>query len=632
MRREKEKRAFFFALILLAIIVLFLIPSAIALTESTKPSSYVDPESISANASLAYDGNAATYAAINATTGNLTYAAFSADGHNASVDVKRVDLVFDMQANLSDDEWGLAYSYDGGASWQPLRALGGGGLSRTTLVYSDVAGPGGKWDWTAIAGNLSVRLQYLVNGTPDSATDIRLFEAWANVTSDLEGPSIALLSPADGTNYSGLTQVNFTYNASDLLSPLRNCSLLVNGVINQTDTSPSNTSTNNFSVTLDNGRYNWSVLCWDNATTPNANVSQNWTVTVDDAPPTVALLTPANGSTLQGGSIVTFSFSHDDLSSLSNCSLFLNGTLNQTIAGDAANWPTGTGQFLVSLGDGVWDWNVSCTDIYGRSNASEQSSFTQAANDAPSVTDVSIPSTITPTMGGDVSVGCNATITDLQGQLTIANVSAYLYREDWAWDHADESSGHLTSGNCNSVGINATTVQYQCLFPLPYYARSMNWTCTYHVTDTQGAEGFGSNMTFVEPLYAFNLTPAGIDYGAIQAGNVSPSDVAVVVTNLGNTRIDMALDGFAQAEGDGLAMVCDVGNTTIGNERYDLAAGTAFASMTSLTPDATQVDQFNLDPKNDTSSGQRAIYWKLQLGVPQKGGCSGFVTFTALQS
>lgn len=611
---------------------IFFMPQGIAISETSRSSSYVDQSNISANASLAYDTSEATFATIGNATGNLTYASFDERGHNASVDVKRVDLLFDIETNLTDDEWGISYSYDGGASWQQLRALAGGNLSRTTLTYSDVAGPPRKWDWPAIATNLSVRILYSVNNSPDGLGAIELFGTWANVTSDLEGPNVTPLSPAENTNYSGLTFVNFTYNASDELSALRNCSLLIDGSINATDTSPSNVSTNIFNVTLDNGRYNWSIRCWDNATTPNANATANRTLTVDNAPPAMTLLSPVDGSTQQGGRIVTFTFRHDDLSALSNCSLFINNTLNATLSGDDANWPTGTGQFLVSLLNGLWSWNVSCTDIYGRSNISLASSFTQSANDPPSVTNISVPSTITPVMGGNATVECNATITDQQGQLTIANVTAYLHRQDWAWNHADESSGHLQSVNCVSVGINATSIAYQCDFSVPYYARRMNWTCTYHAIDTKGAEGFGTNTTFVEPLYAFNLTPAAIDYGAIQAGNVSSSDKAVVVTNLGNTRIDMALDGFAQSEGDGLAMVCDVGNTTVENERYDLAQGSAFASMTQLRANAIQLDSFDLEPKNDSFSGQRAIYWKLKLGVPQKGNCTGFVTFTALQS
>ncbi len=622
------------ALFLLALSLLALLPFAAGKTETSRPSSFSDPGGIAANGTLAYDVDNATAAAIAAGSagGNVSFSSFSDNANAASVDVKRVGLLFDLAVSgLGDDQWALDYSEDGGATWNPLRALAGGNLSRQTLSYADVAGPGGDWAWPGIAQNLSLRVRYAVNGSPDAGASILLYEAWANVTSDVEPPTVTPLAPGDGTNYSGLTLVNFTYNASDALSGLANCSLYIDGALNKTNTSPVNGSAGAFSVSLDNGRYNWSVACWDNASAPNQGASADRIVMVDNAPPTVMPLSPGDGATLNGSAVVTFSFSHDDLSTIANCTLYLNGTANATISGTDANWPTGEGEFLVQLPNGDWTWNVSCTDAYGRANASAAFSLTQAANDAPVVDDVSLSSPIVPVLGSNVTVGCNATVTDLQGQLTIANVTAYFHRSDWPWDAGDETSGHLTDASCGSTGINATSVLYDCSFPLPYYARNGNWTCTVRVADDQGYIGAGTATTPVEPLYAFNLSPQYIGYGTLDPGAVS-GEVPVTVTNLGNAEIDMALDGYALGQGDGLALACDVGNTTIGDERYALSSGIAFGSMAQLTSSPVQVDAFNLPPKNDSFDGQGTIYWRVRLGVPQKGGCSGFVTFTGVQS
>jgi len=559
------------------------------------------------------------------TNATLSYAAF---GQPDTHEVKRVDLLFDLNVTgLGDDEWALDY-YNG--SWNALRPLGPGNQSRTTLTYPAVAGPSTGWNWTFITQNLSIRIRTVVNGTPDPNASIRLFELWANVTSDAEGPIITLLGPADQTNYTGVTLVNFSYNASDALSGLANCSLYLNGTRNQTNSSPLNGTPSTFQLSLANGRYDWSVRCFDNATPAQNSSSAERRLTVDSAPPSLSLLSPAN-ATLSGNSVVTFRYSFDDLSLLANCSLYLDGTLNATRSGDDVNWPTGTGEFVVSVGNGFWRWNITCTDIHGYAGWSDTRNFTQAANEPPSITITGLPSIVTPVQGGNVTVWCNATIDDPQGQLTIQNVTAYLHRSDWPYTHPDETSGHLTGAGCTSTGLNSTAIEYDCSFSLQYYARSMNWTCTYAATDEQGALGLGTRQFFIEPLYAFSLSPPGIAYGAVAAGNVS-GEQSVLVTNQGNAELDLGLDGYALTVGDGLALVCDLGNTTIGDERYALTSGQPWSLMAALTGQAVQVDDFNLPPKNDSFAGTASLYWRVRLGVPSKGNCSGYVTFTGLQS
>ncbi len=617
---------------MLALVLLLSFLLVTGATITSRPSSFDDSQSVTVDEANAYDAVSATFANMTPTgSANLTYLSFSASGIGDS-DVKRLDLIFDIQVNnLSDDQWALEYSNNSGTTWYALRALAGGNQSRANLTYQDVAGPLQDWNQSSISKQLRVRVRYQTTGAADPLANIFLHEIWANVTIDAEGPLITLVGPANNTNYSSTTLVNFSYNASDVQSNLTNCTLFLNSIANETNTSPSETATNNFSVSMDNGRYNWTVQCYDNASSPNWNESARWVVTIDTSAPVLTPLAPGNGSTLSGGSTVTFHYAFSDLTRLQNCSLYLNGTLNQTREGADVNWPSGEGEFLVQVDNGVWDWYINCTDIYGYEGTTGTSNFTQDANDAPRVHDMLISNPINLVLGNNKTVWCNASVTDSQGQGTIDTVTAYLHRSDWPYDRADETSGHHTSASCSSAGVNATTLDYQCSFDLPYYARAMNWTCTYVVNDTQSYIGVGSNMTVVEPLYAFNLTPQYIAYGAILAGDTS-GEQSVTVQNLGNAELDMALDGYAQSDGDGFAMICDVGNTTIGNERYSVTSGLAWAVMTPLTDNATQVDPFNLPPRNGSFNGEAAMYWRIQLGIPQKGNCSGFVTFTGLAS
>lgn len=600
--------------------------------ESSRPSSFVDEQGAATDEELAYDGANGTAALLLPSgNANLTYASFTNPGKEVTVDVKRLDLLVDLLvANMSDDRWAVDYSNDSGATWQVLRALGGANQSRGLLRFPDLAGPGGDWNWSSIATSLSLRFRYDVVGGADSV-NFSIYEIWANVTSDEEGPRILLLGPPDQSNYTGLTQVNFSYNASDALSALQNCSLLINGGINRTNATPPQEGVNNFSLSLDNGRYNWSVECWDDAVAANSNASQQRALTVDNAGPNITLLSPGQGEELEGSQIVTFTYAFTDLSRLENCSLYLNGSRNQTTTGDEANWPSGRGQFLLSLPNGEWAWNVTCTDIHGFQSWSATARFNQSANDAPTISGLSVPARVSPQLGSNSSLSCNATITDLQGQLTIDTVTAYLHRSDWSYDDPDETSGHHTSTDCTSVGVNSTSLDYSCSFSLPPYARSMNWTCTYRATDDLGYEAIESSTLFVEPLYAFDLSPAYISYGAIEAGQIS-GERPITVRNIGNAEIDMTLDGYAVSDGDGLAMVCDLGNTSLEAERYAVESGQSFEAMTSLTDEPVQVEPFNLAPQNDSYDGEEELYWRIRLGVPQDGDCSGFVTFTAVIS
>jgi len=90
---------------------------------------------------------------------------------------------------------------------------------------------------------------------------------------DTGGPIIALLSPVnDSSDDDGI--VIFQYNVTDAASGIQNCSLVLNGEINQTSTTVTENTVQSFSQTLVNGEYNWSITCTDNSINFNANSSE----------------------------------------------------------------------------------------------------------------------------------------------------------------------------------------------------------------------------------------------------------------------------------------------------------------------------------------------------------------------
>jgi hypothetical protein len=125
----------------------------------------------------------------------------------------------------------------------------------------------------------------------------------------MTSPTVNLLSPENSASYSTSDTIYFSYNVSDNFA-IENCSLIINEVINSTNSSLVNLSTsNNFSLTLSAGTYSWNVSCSDKS--GNANSSSSRSISVS-AP----VQTPASGGGGGGGGgSNTYSPSSSSLSS-----------------------------------------------------------------------------------------------------------------------------------------------------------------------------------------------------------------------------------------------------------------------------------------------------------------------------
>jgi len=93
---------------------------------------------------------------------------------------------------------------------------------------------------------------------------------------DLYSPKVYLENPSNGSTWSSSSTVTFSYNVSDIA--IANCSLIINNVIDQNDTSITVNSTQEFTKSLSNANYNWSVNCTDNLN--RKNNSETWQLTV----------------------------------------------------------------------------------------------------------------------------------------------------------------------------------------------------------------------------------------------------------------------------------------------------------------------------------------------------------------
>jgi PGF-pre-PGF domain-containing protein len=102
-------------------------------------------------------------------------------------------------------------------------------------------------------GNYSWQMISYDNSSNYQLSPLRLF------TLDTTDPSVSLLSPGDGSASDGV--VTFRYNVSDI--SISSCSLVVNGAVDQTNTTITVNSEQTFSKSLTSGSYSWQVNCTD---------------------------------------------------------------------------------------------------------------------------------------------------------------------------------------------------------------------------------------------------------------------------------------------------------------------------------------------------------------------------------
>lgn len=168
-------------------------------------------------------------------------------------------------------------------------------------------------------------------------------------------------------NYDNLTTTfTETFNATvtdDFI--VQNVSLIINGSIDQTNTSNHN-GTYIFTKVFTNGFYNWSILAFDNDS--SVNISTQRFITVNVPIPVVNLYAPIDWANFSNSNVThtcdAYSMSYNILE---NISLMVDGAVNQTRA-NPANATNHT--FYNVYDDGIYNWsclaysNISIANDY----------------------------------------------------------------------------------------------------------------------------------------------------------------------------------------------------------------------------------------------------------------------------
>ncbi len=188
----------------------------------------------------------------------------------------------------------------------------------------------------------------------------------------LSGPLVQLQTPSNGTVNNG-TNITFKYFAQDG-NGIANCSLYINGVFNQSNSSVVNGANNTFTVSnLNEGPYYWNITCFD--TTAYPGYSATWKIVSDRSKPAISLSLPTIGQIINA-TTTTFNFTLTDAySPNATCNITVDGAVNAANMNFKAYNGTMTSRSQTVI-NGLHYWNVTCMDLGGNFNTSATWNFT----------------------------------------------------------------------------------------------------------------------------------------------------------------------------------------------------------------------------------------------------------------
>ncbi len=236
---------------------------------------------------------------------------------------------------------------------------GGGGGGRIAVYYTTnttevnataLGGPGGQGAQgpNGIAGKDGT--VYITDSTP---------------------PNVTLVLPLHNSQVTMDSEVNFTYTIIDDADAI-NCTLNINGEANQSNQSAVlMNQDNNISINLNNGSYNWSVICDNGAFQTTSDI---WTVSsIDTASPVITIESPDDNTTNTTTNAIEFVYNVTEDILIDNCSLIVqNGEDINVNVTDIAMLQNTPGQNLTTyLDNGEYNWTINCTDSSNNEGTAE---------------------------------------------------------------------------------------------------------------------------------------------------------------------------------------------------------------------------------------------------------------------
>jgi hypothetical protein len=235
-----------------------------------------------------------------------------------------------------------------------------------------------------------------------------------------------------------------------------------------------------------------------------------------------------------------------------------------------------------------------------------------------------------------------AILRDYNGESDVSNISMEFYDSSISfYGDGDDKNYHYTNLSCEknlSYG-DFSELNVTCRFDVWYYANNQTWNASLFIKDQSGLDDFSSEQAKINTLLALGV-PDEINYGLVNATNVS-DEKEVNVTNYGNVKINLSLEGYAVTQGDGWAMNCSLGNPgniSIGYEKYNLTSSNLTLSglsefegwYSNLTNDSV-IEEYGLNYRfNDTDNeAYNSTYWRIYVPPGVAGTCTGNIIIGA---
>jgi hypothetical protein len=448
-------------------------------------------------------------------------------------------------AGVGNDELALKYSLDNGTTWlnldgTPYNATNVSIQDGVYIVRYYEITSGLEWEnltniYLGVEGELVglpdndeanidaiwLRVRYRktmynwsVNCTDDSPNNNVGNSSARNITitTDKNPPEVSLLAPMEGYNDTN-GDVLFTYTVNDYSSGIANCSLIINEKINKTNTTVEENVPQNFTVSgFGDGNYSWSVNCTDNSSNYNTGNSStlNFTVVNDNLGPIITLTEPINMTWESNGNRTFYYNVTDAVSGIANCSLIINGKLNQTNTTGITE-ETRENFTVTGLEDGLVNWSINCTDNSENFNTNASAMWILNVTvdfTKPSITLIS-PDNNTLDTDGERTFSYNVTDTIsnitsctlyIDGQsytntsvqkgvtqyFTVTDLTTQTYYWNISCTDASESQNQNISENRNlTVTLDLQAPDVALITP-PNYTQEVNNTVTfsYNVSDT----------------------------------------------------------------------------------------------------------------------------------------------------
>jgi len=257
------------------------------------------------------------------------------------------------------------------------------------------------------------------------------------------------------------------------------------------------------------------------------------------------------------------------------------------------------------------------------------------------VTCTNSTSSIILTAGLTQTVSCLVQILDYNGGNTIWTVNGTFYYSQNYSSNPDDNNTHYTNESCTENTTNGWYANWTCTFDVLYYANNGTWKMTAIVRDNSTYNTSrhyvvnGTGNTTIAPLYALNVTPV-INFGDLAVGEGDLVDpIQANVTNFGNMNINVSVYGYGgdnQTLGANYAMLCEVRNLTLANERYSINPATAYGAMTPITGSRVHITGLLVPQQiDDLNQVINTTYWRIYVNetINPFGVCNGTVVFSA---